>query len=50
MELPREVISIVGDYLFADITEDYELVLRPARIYHCEWEGDEMFMIPCIHQ
>ena len=50
MILPKELISIIEDYLFADLNEDYQLVLRAARLYQCIWEEDEMFMIPCVHQ
>ena len=50
MILPRELISIVGDYLYADISEEYEVILRPAKLYQCVWEDDEMFIVPCISQ
>ena len=50
MILPKELISIVEDYLFSDLTEDYWLIMRPARLYQCVWEHDEMFVIPCQTQ
>ena len=47
MKLPPELILIVCDYMHADLTADYNLVLRPARFWHLVEEEDRMVMYPC---
>jgi len=47
MMLPPDLMNIVCDYLHADLTSDYNLVLRPARFWQLVEEDDRMVMFPC---
>ena len=51
-KLPEDLWSIIGDFLFCDVSEtedgEVELLLRPARYYHLQFDADnEIYMNEC---
>ena len=44
MLLPQDIINIIQDMLHSDITEYYQLILRPCRALFVEILDDEWYI------
>ncbi len=44
---PPDIMSIICDYLHADITPQYNVVYRPSQYFEIVWEDDMTYMFPC---
>ena len=50
IQLPQELLLIVCDFLHEDLTEDFELVLRPCQIFEVVQVNGRSVIFPCVTQ